>query len=339
MSAVIVASAVVGAFSADRANKGAREAAQSSSSANDAAMVQNQAQFEASQRLQASLAAQANETQMRIAGMSIAEQQRQFAAVQRVLAPFVGAGRQALTDLRPYEQAGQEALQGQRNLIGLGGADAQQAAINALAGGVEMQSLTQQGENAILQNASATGGLRGGNTQSALAQFRPAALSALINTQYERLGGLTSLGAATTGSIAQLGQASAAQQASASTALGQGINSAFGNAASNIAQLSSQNASALAGINSQFGQNQQALTQNAGAINAGQALASAQNNINFANQLGGTISTVAMLNSMRAPSSAGAGMNYGLSGSSGLGLSGNGSGLGMQSTGGTGLRF
>jgi hypothetical protein len=330
VAAAIIGSAVIGAYSADQGRKGASRAAAASTDANNAALAQNQAQFEASQRLQSRLASQANATQMRIAGMSIAEQKRQFAEVQRVLAPFVGAGNQALTDLKPYEQAGQEALQGQRNLIGLGGAGAQQSAINSLAGGVEMQALTQQGENAILQNASATGGLRGGNTQSALAQFRPAALSALINTQYERLGGLTSLGAATTGSIAQLGQASAAQQASASTALGQGINSAFGNAASNIAQLSSQNANALANINSQYGQNQQALTLNAGAINAGQSLANAQANVNMANQIGGSISTVAMLNSMRAPSSAGAGMNYGFGGSSGLGL---------QSTGGTGLRL
>jgi hypothetical protein len=55
-------------------------------------------------------------------------------------------------------------------------------------------SMLQQGENSILQNASATGGLRGGNTQAALAQFSPALLSQMINDQYSRLGGLTALG-------------------------------------------------------------------------------------------------------------------------------------------------
>jgi hypothetical protein len=67
-----------------------------------------------------------------------------------------------------------------------------------------MQALIQQGENAILQNASATGGLRGGNVQAALAQFRPQVLSQMIGQQYQRLGGLS-----------QMGQASAAGQASA----------------------------------------------------------------------------------------------------------------------------
>ena len=54
--------------------------------------------------------------------------------------------------------------------------------------------MVQQGQDAILQNASAIGGLRGGNTQAALAQFRPALLSQLIAEQYNRLGGLSSLG-------------------------------------------------------------------------------------------------------------------------------------------------
>jgi len=74
------------------------------------------------------------------------------------------------------------------------GSDAQKAAIAAIEQGSEMQTLTQQGEEAILSNASATGGLRGGNTQGALAQFRPSLLNSLINQQYERLGALTNLG-------------------------------------------------------------------------------------------------------------------------------------------------
>lgn len=68
-----------------------------------------------------------------------------------------------------------------------------------------LQALAQQGETGILQNAAATGGLRGGRTQAALAQFRPQQLqeelmrryttgqSELAN-QYARLQGLTGLG-------------------------------------------------------------------------------------------------------------------------------------------------
>jgi len=74
------------------------------------------------------------------------------------------------------------------------GSEAQKAAIAAIEQGSEMTTLAKQGEEAILSNASATGGLRGGNTQGALAQFRPSLLSSLINQQYERLGSLSGMG-------------------------------------------------------------------------------------------------------------------------------------------------
>jgi len=110
----------------------------------------------------------------------IAEQRRQFDAVQALLKPYVDAGTGAL---------GQ-----QQALLGLSGNDAQAAAIQALQASPQFTSMLKQGESSILANASATGGLRGGNTQAALAQFSPALLSQLINDQYGRLGGLTSLG-------------------------------------------------------------------------------------------------------------------------------------------------
>jgi hypothetical protein len=78
--------------------------------------------------------------------------------------------------------------------------------------------LQQQGENALLQNASATGGLRGGNLQAALAQFRPQLFSQLIESQYGKLGALSGLGQASAA-----GQAAAAQQTGSdiATLLGQ----------------------------------------------------------------------------------------------------------------------
>jgi hypothetical protein len=108
--------------------------------------------------------------------------------------------------LQPYAQAGAGALTSQQALIGLGGPEAQQQAISGLESSPQFQALAQQGENAILQNASATGGLRGGNIQGALAQFRPALLSNLINQQYERLGGLTSVGGTQAARLGQFSQ-------------------------------------------------------------------------------------------------------------------------------------
>lgn len=96
--------------------------------------------------------------------------------------------------LDPYVTAGTDALGQQKALLGMSGVGAQRSAISALEQSPQMQALTQQGENAIRQNASATGGLRGGNIQAALAQFRPQILSSMIESQYSKLGGLTSIG-------------------------------------------------------------------------------------------------------------------------------------------------
>jgi hypothetical protein len=127
--------------------------------------------------------------------------------------------------LSPYNKAGEGSLAAQQNILGLNGAQAQQAAISGIEQSPYFQSVAQQGENAILQNASATGGLRGGNTQGALAQFRPALLNSLVQQQYQNLGGITSLG-----------QNSAAQTGNA------GMNSA-----NNIGNLLAQSGAAQAG--------------------------------------------------------------------------------------------
>lgn len=129
---------------------------------------------------QGDAAKDASAAQIQTSEAGIAEQRRQFDAVQKLLAPYIEAGRGSLSR--------------QQELIGLHGDDAQKAAIEALEKSPGFTSLLAQGENSILQNASATGGLRGGNTQAALAQFSPALLAQTINDQYTRLGGITSLG-------------------------------------------------------------------------------------------------------------------------------------------------
>lgn len=114
----------------------------------------------------------------------------------------------------------------------------QQQAIQGIEQGPLFQELARQGETGILQNVSATGGLRGGNVQAALGQFRPNLLNQLIEQQYTKLAGLTSLGANTAQNRLNLGQASAA------TLGGQGMQSA-----ANIGNLlSAQGASQAAGI-------------------------------------------------------------------------------------------
>lgn len=111
----------------------------------------------------------------------IEEQRRQFDALQELLKPYVTGGQTAFGE--------------QQKLLGLGTPEEQAAAIAQLEQSPMMKALVQKGENALLQNASATGGLRGGNTAAALAQFRPQMLAQLIEGQFSKLGGLSSLGA------------------------------------------------------------------------------------------------------------------------------------------------
>jgi hypothetical protein len=160
---------------------------------------------------QADAATQAASIQAGASAEGIAEQRRQFDKIVELMAPFISTGTGALDQ--------------QKALIGLNGEPAQQTAIDNISNSPFMQELMQQGENGILQNASATGGLRGGNTQAALAKFRPNMLNALIDQQYSRLGGLS-----------QMGQAGAAGQASAGMATG-----------SNVANLLTQSGAAQAG--------------------------------------------------------------------------------------------
>lgn len=161
--------------------------------------------------LQASSANKAAKAQSASAAAGIDEQRRQFDAVKELLAPYV--------------QAGTTGLSAQMGLMGLKGQPAQQSAIQGIEQGAEFGAMTRAGESAILQNAAATGGLRGGNTQAALAQFRPEVLNGLINQQMQRYGGL-----------AAMGQSSAAMQASAGQATG-----------NNVSNLMAQRGAAQAG--------------------------------------------------------------------------------------------
>lgn len=160
---------------------------------------------------QSNAAQNASMIQSQSAQAAINEQKRQFDAIVQMM--------------QPYLQAGQGAIGQQQNLLGLGGANAQQEALKQLQQGPLYQTMLNQGENRLLQNASATGGLRGGNTQAALAQLAPQILSNVYQQQLANLGGLS-----------QLGQSSAGLQSGAGQSM-----------ANNIGTLLGQQGSALAG--------------------------------------------------------------------------------------------
>lgn len=180
---------------------------------------------------QAQAAKGAANAQEKASKASIAEQRAQAQAMQELL--------------QPYVQAGQPAMQEQMALLGFSleqpkfggdlfsavggaaappsyvsgeaGAEAQRAAIERISSSPMLQAQMQSSEAALLQNASATGGLRGGNVKGALAQFRPSMLNQAIQQRYANLAGMTALG-----------QQSAAGVGTAGIQTGQGISGQLG---------------------------------------------------------------------------------------------------------------
>lgn len=228
IATAIVTSAVVaggvGAYSANKSSKAAKEAAAQQAASQDKALQ---------------------------------EQRTQFERIQETLKPYIEAGKPDLT--QPYIGAGPGALQAMQGLAGLRGAGEQQAAINQIQQGAQFQELARQGEQGILQNAAATGGLRGGNVQAALAQFRPALLNQLIESQYGKLAGLTSLGSTSAENLLRLGQASAA-----------GVGAAGQQSAANIGNLyANQGAAQAAGLIGSANAQAQGLGAVSGAIGGG----------------------------------------------------------------------
>lgn len=140
----------------------------------------------------------ASSAQQASAQAGIAEQQRQFDSIQKLMEPYVTAGNGSLS--------------AQQDLLGLNGTSAQSKAISALQTSPYFTAMQQQGTNSILSNASATGGLRGGNTQGALAQFTPALLAQTFQQQFGNLGTITGIG-----------QSAAAGVGNAGLATGQGV--------------------------------------------------------------------------------------------------------------------
>lgn len=115
-------------------------------------------------------------------------------------------------DFAPYQEAGRNALARFGDLLGLNGADTQQAQIDLLRQTPLYQSLYRNGENAVLANASATGGLRGGNTQHSLYNLGEDTLSALIERQLAGYRGLVDVGSGATTNVAGFGAQAVGEQ-------------------------------------------------------------------------------------------------------------------------------
>ena len=146
-------------------------------------------------------------------------QREQFDYLKQILAPYQQAGTQALPALTGFIN------QPQQNFS---------FDYGAYFNSPEYAALSQQSQQAAMRNASATGGLRGGDTQVALASIAPQlAQQARLNAQNEF-------------SLNQGANLNRYNMLQGIAGLGTGATSQLGNAAQNFGQVAGQNA-ALAG--------------------------------------------------------------------------------------------
>lgn len=157
--------------------------------------------------------------------------------------------------LDTYETAGTDALSQIRGILGLNGNDAQAASVAALQNSPLFKSLMRGGQDILLNNASATGGLRGGNFERGLADFSSDTLAQTIQQMIGNWSGLSTAGQNATEFGAGLGQNNANMLAGLDTGSGQsnagailGKQSIDNNLFSGIRQQIQQAAMAAAGV-------------------------------------------------------------------------------------------
>jgi len=134
-------------------------------------------------------------TQERGTTAAIEEQRRQFDVTQGNLQPSLEAGNLA----REQQQA----------LLGLSGTEAQQAAFSGLENSPGQQFLRDRAQKNLVRNASAIGGLGGGNVRSALVQQGVGFAQQDLQNQFGRLGQLAEQGQAAGTALGQFGQQTA----------------------------------------------------------------------------------------------------------------------------------
>lgn len=112
---------------------------------------------------------------------------------------------------KPYSDFGLASMGSLSDLLGLNGNDKQGISIDALKQSPGFTSRYNTGVDTILQNGSATGGLRGGNIQNSLANFGSGLLGDVYNTQVGNLTNGVGIGSGTVTTLGNLGQQNANQ--------------------------------------------------------------------------------------------------------------------------------
>lgn len=145
---------------------------------------------------------------------------QQISGINQAIGEQQGQMVQNRTDEAPYTGFGAQSVGGLGDLLGLNGTDAASKAIAALKASPMFQSLFNTGQEAVLQNASATGGVRGGNAQGALYELGSNTLSDVIQNQIKSLFGGAQIGANATGNLINVNQQGANNISSGYTSIG-----------------------------------------------------------------------------------------------------------------------
>lgn len=242
-------------------------------------------------------------------------------AVQALQAAQTG-GQQAIQQgtaaFDPFLQQGQQAAGIQAALAGASGLQAQQAALANLQ--PVNQFLQERGEQALLRNQAAIGGLGGGRVRQALTEFGQGLAGQSAQQQFQNLGTVAGQGltaAAGTGGLQQTqanllagigGQQAGVftgvggQLATGRTAAGQDIAQAIGGTTSALANLAQQQGAGISDILGVSGGNLANLLAGAGTAGATSQQTQAQILANLAAQQGTSTAALPGIGGLIAPS-------------------------------------
>jgi hypothetical protein len=185
---------------------------------------------------------------------------------------------QAAQGVDRFSGAGLAAQQQQAALSGALGSDAQREAMAGFMESPAQQFLREQGELGIINQASALGGLGGGNVQRELARFGTGLAAQDFQNQFNRLGDLSSQGLAAAGQAGQFLSQAGQQQ---------------GNLAAQNAQLSTQASLANAANRLAAARDTAQLATQAGLQGQANRLAQARDIADIQNQQGINIANLA----------------------------------------------
>lgn len=124
------------------------------------------------------------------------------------------------TNYAPYTSNGALAINQEGDILGLHGNDAQSSAISGVQDSPLFKSIFNTGQNSVLSAASATGGLRGGNVNEALAENGENSFATTLQNLLTQLGGISGQGLTATGQLANFGAGTAAGVAGLDTQSG-----------------------------------------------------------------------------------------------------------------------